>query len=122
MKTWGTLRWLPDHVLSHLRAVAQPEPGEPRLAAWSKQDAPHAEARVARTALSSGERVGDRFVIQAPIGSGGMGVVYRAVDTLTGDLAAVKVLRVADATLAARLEREAAVLEQLAHPGIVRPI
>ena len=70
--------------------------------------------------LAQGEQLG-HYKIQSLIGRGGMGEVYRAVDTKLEREVAVKVL---PATLAgdperlARFEREAKVLAQLNHPGI----
>ena len=63
---------------------------------------------------------GDRYSLIAPVGEGGMGVVYRALDAELGREVAVKVLRApTDARLAARLRQEARVLALLEHPGIV---
>jgi serine/threonine protein kinase len=63
---------------------------------------------------------GDRYSLTEPIGEGGMGVVYRALDTELGRAVAVKVLRApTDAGLAARFRQEARVLARLEHPGIV---
>jgi len=63
----------------------------------------------------------NRYRIDAEIGRGGMGVVYRAHDTLLGRDVAVKVL--SDAGLGtegrARLLREAQAAAQLDHPNIV---
>ncbi len=59
--------------------------------------------------LSSGRRLGP-YEIQASIGAGGMGEVYRALDTRLGRTVAIKVLPEdvsADADLRQRLEREA---------------
>lgn len=68
----------------------------------------------------SGDRLGP-WTLHEPIGRGGMGVVHRATDD-AGRLAAVKVLEPSFATREAleRFAREAAVLERLDHPGIVR--
>ncbi len=55
---------------------------------------------------------------------GGMSSVWRARDERTGEIVALKRLHpylVADATARARLEREAAVLQAVDHPAIVRP-
>jgi eukaryotic-like serine/threonine-protein kinase len=52
-------------------------------------------------------------------GAGGMGRVYEARDALTGERVAVKVLR-ADSFEVMRFEREARILAELSHPGIVR--
>jgi predicted Ser/Thr protein kinase len=63
---------------------------------------------------------GDRYSLIEPIGEGGMGIVYRALDAELGREVAVKVLRApTDAGLAARLRQEARVLARLEHPGIV---
>jgi serine/threonine protein kinase len=64
---------------------------------------------------------GTRYTALEELGQGGMGTVFRARDALLGRDVALKVLRSADAppNLAERLEREAGVLAQLEHPGIV---
>jgi serine/threonine protein kinase/Tol biopolymer transport system component len=70
-------------------------------------------------ALDSGTRLGP-YEILAPLGSGGMGEVYRARDTRLDRLVAIKVLR-ANATSAHafdRFEREAKAIASLNHPGI----
>jgi len=63
----------------------------------------------------------DRYRIEAALGEGGMGVVYRAHDTLLDRPVAIKALSPAlfsDAGLK-RLLREAQAAARLAHPGIV---
>jgi serine/threonine protein kinase len=70
--------------------------------------------------LSVGDKLGP-YEILAPLGSGGMGEVYRARDTNLGRDVAVKVLLPAfarDPERLARFEREARVLASLNHPGI----
>src|SRR5215469_8777900 len=70
--------------------------------------------------LAQGEQLG-HYKIQSLIGRGGMGEVYRAVDTKLEREVAVKVLPAtlaADPERLARFEREAKVLAQLNHPGI----
>src|SRR5262249_50940081 len=67
-----------------------------------------------------GEQLG-HYRIQSLIGKGGMGEVYRALDTKLDREVAVKLLPdslSADADRLARFEREAKVLAQLNHPGI----
>src|SRR5262245_13172907 len=49
-----------------------------------------------------------------------MAEVYRALDRLTGEPTALKVLRAEDGERIARFVREARVLGELRHPGIVR--
>ena len=71
--------------------------------------------------LPAGARLGP-YEIVAPIGSGGMGEVYRARDTRLGRIVAVKVLRgdiAADADRIGRFEREARSASGLNHPNIV---
>jgi serine/threonine-protein kinase len=70
--------------------------------------------------LAAGTRLGP-YEIVAPLGSGGMGVVYRARDTKLGRDVAFKVLSDAfasDLDTLARFQREAEVLASLNHPHI----
>ena len=70
--------------------------------------------------LSTGCRLGP-YEIVAPLGSGGMGEVYRARDTRLDRTVAIKVLHsslVAAPELKARFEREARAISQLNHPHI----
>jgi serine/threonine protein kinase len=84
--------WLSNTVVDHLRVVAT----------WP-------------------ELPGDRYVIERPIGRGGMGTVYVARDTLLERDVAIKVSNapVAASGLDERLREEAQVLARLEHPGIV---
>jgi serine/threonine protein kinase len=69
-----------------------------------------------------GYKVAERFHLQALLGVGGMGAVFRAQDEQTGTLVAVKVLHTAlasDDEIAARFEREAQTASELEHPNIV---
>jgi eukaryotic-like serine/threonine-protein kinase len=71
-------------------------------------------------ALTCGTRLGP-YEIQAPLGAGGMGEVYRARDSRLERTVAIKVLNselVARADLRARFEREAKIISQLQHPHI----
>jgi eukaryotic-like serine/threonine-protein kinase len=66
-----------------------------------------------------GDVVADRFVIERPAGSGGMGWVFRALDQLSGGRVALKVMD-GGATDSERFKREARMLAELEHPAIVR--
>ena len=70
--------------------------------------------------LAPGGRLG-HYEIVAPLGSGGMGEVFRARDVSLDREVAVKVLPAAfasDPERLARFEREAKVLASLNHPNI----
>jgi serine/threonine-protein kinase len=72
--------------------------------------------------LSPGTRIDDRYEILGPLGSGGMGHVYRACRLRLGDEVALKVLQEsadAPAELHERFLRESRAAAQLRHPGIV---
>ncbi|HVI01899.1 MAG TPA: serine/threonine-protein kinase, partial [Enhygromyxa sp.] len=69
-----------------------------------------------------GHRVAGRFTLEALLGAGGMGAVFRARDQQTGSMVAVKLLHAAmagDEELAARFQREAETASELEHPNIV---
>src|SRR5689334_14292996 len=68
-----------------------------------------------------GTILGGRYELQEEIGHGGMGVVYRAHDTLLGRTVAVKLLppELRTGDLPRRFLQEARVMAQLAHPNII---
>ena len=71
--------------------------------------------------LSPGARVGP-YEIVAPLGSGGMGEVYRARDTRLGREVALKIVTGAtklDAEWIQRFEQEAKLAGSLSHPNLV---
>jgi len=71
-------------------------------------------------ALALGAHLGP-YEVLSPLGSGGMGEVYEAVDTRLNRRVAVKVLRqdvVANDDMRRRFQREAIVLSKLNHPNI----
>lgn len=71
-------------------------------------------------ALARGTRIGSYEVVGL-LGAGGMGEVYRALDTRLGREVAIKVLAngvTEDQVLLARIEREARILASLNHPNI----
>jgi tetratricopeptide (TPR) repeat protein len=67
-----------------------------------------------------GDVVADRFELEQLASEGGMGAVWRARDRVTGERVAVKV--VLDARQSERLAAEAALLEELEHPNVVRHV
>jgi eukaryotic-like serine/threonine-protein kinase len=72
--------------------------------------------------LTPGTRIGP-YEVTAAIGAGGMGEVYRAIDTNLGRPVAIKVLPevfASDADRLARFEREAKTLAALNHPNIAQ--
>jgi len=70
--------------------------------------------------LTSGTKLGP-YEIQSPLGAGGMGEVYRAVDTRLDRTVAVKILPdhlAQDIAAKLRFEREARAISSLNHPNI----
>src|ERR1044071_4124275 len=75
--------------------------------------------------MEPGTLLGDRFELEQKIGSGGMGMVFRARDRASGERVAVKLIAEEQDSNRERFEREIEVLEvlaELSHPGIVRHI
>ncbi|MCL4691808.1 MAG: SUMF1/EgtB/PvdO family nonheme iron enzyme [Candidatus Hydrogenedentes bacterium] len=69
-----------------------------------------------------GHRISDRYVIEAPIGKGGMGMVYRAHDTLMNERVALKFLdpRIVHTQKGVKLFiQEAQVARRLRHENVV---
>ena len=66
--------------------------------------------------------IGNRYELIEQIGAGGMGTVYRGVDTQTRQSVAVKQLRVdvSSPEMIERFKREGEALRQLNHPNIVK--
>ncbi|MDI1448543.1 serine/threonine-protein kinase [Polyangium sp. 6x1] len=69
-----------------------------------------------------GQVLAQRFRIDAQVGGGGMGQVYRAFDLSTGEVVAAKILNDTSTETVMRFEREGRALARLSHPGIVRYI
>jgi len=73
--------------------------------------------------MSTGETIlNNRYILKAQQGSGGMAVIYRAVDRELGRTVAVKILRpslTTDPTFLARFRNEARAVANLSHPNIV---
>jgi eukaryotic-like serine/threonine-protein kinase len=61
-----------------------------------------------------------RYELQDPLGEGGMGIVYRALDTKTGSYVAIKTMRdVSDSYAVELFAKEWKVLAEMSHPNIV---
>jgi hypothetical protein len=69
---------------------------------------------------AGGAFFGERYEIVAPISSGAMGAVYRAIDRETQEEVAIK--RLLDVRHAARFEIEARLLSSLSHPRVVKVV
>jgi serine/threonine protein kinase len=67
----------------------------------------------------AGDRIGCYRIVHA-LGSGGMGVVFRATHVETGIVVALKTVRVAESRATASITREIRVLNTIRHPGVVR--
>ena len=73
--------------------------------------------------IRAGTRVGGRFVIERPLGAGGMGAVYLARDEQLGESVALKVIAgmaLLDPNSAERLRRETSMARRISHPNVVR--
>jgi Tol biopolymer transport system component len=82
---------------------------------WSLRNSPVSDsAGEPGTQLAKGDRLGPYEIVDA-IGSGGMGVVYRAIDTRLGRSVAVKTSR---GPFSDRFAREARTVAALNHPNI----
>ncbi|MDP9036611.1 MAG: protein kinase, partial [Myxococcota bacterium] len=74
--------------------------------------------------LPAAQLLAGRFVVEREVGRGGIGIVYRAQDQMSGQAVALKIIAVpgVDAGEEARFRREGRVLAGLQHPGIVRVV
>lgn len=71
--------------------------------------------------MQPGDLIAGRFTVEALAGRGGMGAVYRASDSVTGERVAIKTLRgEVDLRERERFVREAMVLSRVSHPNVVR--
>lgn len=84
---------------------------------------PHDQDETLVSGLKINSIFDGRYRIIAPIEGGGMGMVYRALDTSTHEQVAIKVLRpnlAADPVMRWRLEQEAYSCLYINHPNVVR--
>ncbi len=83
---------------------------------------PRTATRLATT-LAIGSDFGGRYRILAELGSGGMGVVYKAHDLELGDIVALKMLKpgaLVDAEQLDRLKSEIRLARRITHPNVLR--
>lgn len=85
----------------------------------SPEPEPLRSTRRVRPALPSDLRA-SRFQILECVGSGGMGIVYAAVDRKRSERVALKTLQHLDGSSIARLKREFRSLTNVLHPNLVR--
>jgi serine/threonine-protein kinase len=79
--------------------------------------------RSAALGLSPGDRLAQRWLVERPLGSGGMGAVYLARDETLGEQVALKVIAgvgLLDPAATDRLRREAAAARKISHVNVVR--
>ena len=81
-------------------------------------------ANMVDSLLTAGTLFANRFEVDRPAGSGGMGTVYRARDRHRGEVVALKILHAGPGAPeeSERFVREAQLLSELRHPGIVSHI
>lgn len=113
-------------LLSEVRALLAADADAARDTFWSKSAVAHsAAAEAALAGTAAGSRLGQYRLI-APIGSGGMGTVYKAVrdDREFDQVVAIKVLKpTLDAErIVSRFKAERQILATLDHPNIARLI
>lgn len=74
--------------------------------------------------IKVGDKIADKFIVEAILGEGGMGVVVRAIHEVTHYRVAVKLLHpdaAANAMLVTRFKREASAANRIGHAGFVKP-
>ena len=100
-------------------AIAGSGAGANRLALAAAEEA----GNLAGGKIRAGTKVAGRFVIERPLGAGGMGAVYLARDEQLGEQVALKVIAgmaLLDPGSAERLRREASMARRISHPNVVR--
>ncbi|HTV17837.1 MAG TPA: protein kinase [Polyangiaceae bacterium] len=101
------------------------EPSDATLDAWLREaleDSAAPSSDEPPSALKCGEVLADRFSVHGLIRRGGMGAIYRGVDLLDSRPIAIKTLGYLGSSEQHRFLREARILGELEHPGIVRHI
>src|SRR5262249_50060510 len=101
------------------KSLDSPKAIAPLAAVVSQTADPYDPIRVG-SSVQPGATIAGRFLVESTAGTGGMGTVLRARDQETGQPVALKILDPLDPRGAHRFAREAALLAELVHPGIVR--
>ncbi len=73
--------------------------------------------------IREGQTFGDRYTILQRIGSGGMGIVFKAKDLELDELVAIKILtphQTLDDTAVVRFKQEIKLARQINHPNVIR--
>lgn len=103
----------------HRRAQGVPSTdSEERVVNYAQQEKP--QSNNVNMPLSTGQVLNNRYRIDALLGKGGMGAVYRAWDSNLKMPVAVKVNFVASPEAQRQFEREAGILARLSHPSLPR--
>lgn len=101
------------------RQIAMPSAEQGATTKMELADTEH----FAAARLTPGKRIGNRWVIERPLGQGGMGAVFLARDEQLSEQVAIKViggLAALDPTATDRLRREASAARRISHPNVVR--
>ena len=127
----GELERQPDSIVVALREKRDPfaryadEPEYWRAVDAARQLAPHSDAPTDREEPPSVPAQLDVYQVLGRLGKGGMGEVYKALQTRLGKVVAIKFPpkdRIGDAAAVARFLREAKALGQMDHPNLVRAL
>ena len=105
---------LPELAIPQATVLARPAGRRPTLATLAPQASP--------APFAVGERIAERYRLEAKIGQGGMAAVFRAHDEEIDERVALKVfdLPEANAVAVARFKQELKLSRQLSHPNIIR--
>ena len=88
-----------------------------RIDPW-RPDPGHCECGETWTSAALPKVIFDRFSLDAVVGAGGMGIVYRATDSVLHRAVAIKTLPTLEADAAERLIVEARAMAALSHPHV----
>jgi eukaryotic-like serine/threonine-protein kinase len=91
-------------------------------AAASVQERGAPRDRVASYELAAGTTVAGRYILDAPLGEGSMGVVWSATRRDDGERVAIKFLKSFDNAARRRFAREVTMASSLVHRGLVRVV